>query len=113
MRHLSVVFVLALLIAGVSLAMTPGATVSAACSGSTYVRGYFRSNGTYISGYWRTCPDAYRWNNYSSWGNYNPYTGRYGSRYDDSFNYGYRPYSYYDSYYYRRSQSYSYYDWGW
>lgn len=25
-------------------------------SGQCYVRGYRRSNGTYVSGYWRRCP---------------------------------------------------------
>jgi hypothetical protein len=46
----------------------------------TYVHGYTRSDGTYVQGYRRTLPDASRSNNYSSWGNINPYTGRRGSR---------------------------------
>jgi hypothetical protein len=48
----------------------------AACYGSTYVSGHFRSNGTYVVGHWRTCPDSTRTNNYSYPGNYNPNTGR-------------------------------------
>ena len=28
----------------------------AACYGSTYVSGYVKSNGTYVSGHYRTCP---------------------------------------------------------
>lgn len=44
------------------------------------VNGYYRSSGTYVQPYYRTSPDSYRWNNYSYHGNYNPYTGRYGTR---------------------------------
>lgn len=44
------------------------------------VRGYYRSSGTYVQPYYRTSPDSYRSNNYSSRGNYNPYTGRYGTK---------------------------------
>ena len=29
-----------------------------------YVRGYYRSNGTYVRPHVRSSPDAYRWNNY-------------------------------------------------
>jgi hypothetical protein len=36
----------------------------------SYVRGYYRSNGTYVSPYYRSASDGYRYNNYSSWGNY-------------------------------------------
>ena len=69
---------------------------SAACYGSTYVSGYVKSNGTYVSGHYRTCPDSSRYNNYSFPGNYNPNTGRItgGSRssYIDNY-YGYSSYS--------------------
>ena len=51
----------------------------------SYVRGYYRSNGTYVSPYYRSTSDSYRYNNYSSWGNYNPYTGARG----------YKTYNYY------------------
>ena len=68
----------------------------AACYGSTYVRGYFKSNGTYVSGHYRTCPDSSPYNNYSFPGNYNPNSGRItgGSRssYIDNY-YGYSSYS--------------------
>lgn len=42
------------------------------------VRGYYRSNGTYVNSYYRTSPNSYRYDNYSARGNYNPYTGRRG-----------------------------------
>lgn len=44
------------------------------------VRGYARSNGTYVMPYYRSNPDSLRYNNYSSWGNYNPYDGSRGYR---------------------------------
>ena len=44
------------------------------------VNGYYRSNGTYVQPYYRTEPNSYRFDNYSSKGVYNPYTGRYGTR---------------------------------
>ena len=69
---------------------------SAACYGSTYVSGYVKSNGTYVSGHYRTCPDSSPYNNYSFPGNYNPNSGRItgGSRssYIDNY-YGYSSYS--------------------
>ena len=69
---------------------------SAACYGSTYVSGYLKSNGTYVSGYYRTCRDSRPYNNYSFPGNYNPNAGRItgGSRnsYIDNY-YGYSSYS--------------------
>lgn len=47
----------------------------------SYVRGYYRSNGTYVKPYYRSYSDGYKWNNWSSYGNYNPYTGAKGYRY--------------------------------
>ncbi|MDR5835423.1 hypothetical protein [Caballeronia sp. LZ034LL] len=42
------------------------------------VSGYTRSNGTYVEPYHRTAPDNTMYNNYSSQGNLNPYTGQTG-----------------------------------
>jgi len=39
------------------------------------VRGYYRSNGTYVRPHYRTNPDGNPYNNYSFPGNYNPNTG--------------------------------------
>jgi len=41
-------------------------------------RGYIKNNGTYVQPYFRSTPNNYKWDNYSSQGNYNPYTGRKG-----------------------------------
>ncbi len=42
------------------------------------VNGYFRKNGTYVNSYYRSSRDYTRYNNYSTRGNYNPYTGKKG-----------------------------------
>ncbi len=65
-----------------------------------YVNGYYNNNGTYVNGYYRTTPDNNPYNNYSTIGNTNPYTGQSGTV---------DPYSYNNSYNSRgSSSSYSY-----
>ncbi len=49
-------------------------------SASVYVRGYYSSRGTYVAPHYRSNPDSSRYNNWSMRGNYNPYTGRIGTR---------------------------------
>ncbi len=56
------------------LAMCAGTSFA----GDVYVRGHYRSNGTYVQPHYRTAPDSNPWNNYSSKGNVNPYTGNGG-----------------------------------
>jgi len=46
---------------------------------SIRVRGYTTSRGTYVSPYYRTSPNRYRYDNYSAKGNYNIYTGKRGT----------------------------------
>lgn len=59
---------------------------------TTSVRGYIRSNGTYVSAYTRTRRNGTNHDNFSTSGNYNPYNGTTGSRARDystqSYNYG-------------------------
>lgn len=43
------------------------------------VQGYTRRDGTYVAPHMRTNPDGNPFNNYSSRGNVNPYTGQMGS----------------------------------
>ena len=50
-----------------------------------YVNGYYKSNGTYVGGYYRSSPNAYKYDNYS-------YTG--GSLYNTSYYYPTKNYSY-------------------
>ena len=45
------------------------------------VKGYTRSNGTYVQGYERSSPNSTVQDNYSYKGNSNPYTGRQGTNY--------------------------------
>ena len=48
-------------------------------SSSTHVNGYYRSNGTHVDGYYRTTPNNTINDNYSTYPNYNPYTGKQGT----------------------------------
>lgn len=48
--------------------------------GQVRVKGYFRKDGTYVQPHTRTSPDGYKYNNYSSYGNTNPYTGKNGTK---------------------------------
>lgn len=57
-----------------------------------YVRGYYRSNGTYVQGYQKTAPNNTRIDNYSTRGNYNPYTGQQGTKNPYSYNSGMNSY---------------------
>lgn len=43
------------------------------------VKGYYKpSTGRYVSPSYRTSPNKYKYDNYSTKGNYNPYTGKKG-----------------------------------
>lgn len=44
-----------------------------------YVKGHFRSNGTYVQPHYRSSPNNSTFDNYSAKGNYNPYTGEKGT----------------------------------
>jgi len=83
------------------LAFTAAMLISqAAHAGDRYVSGYTKSNGTYVQPYHRSTQDSNPYNNYSSQGNTNPYTGStgytkpsYGSSYDNSPSTYRNPYS--------------------
>lgn len=47
---------------------------------NVHVNGYFRSNGTYVQPHYRTAPDHNFYNNWSTRGNVNPYTGKAGTK---------------------------------
>ena len=61
------------IIATLALIASTGAALA-----DTYVNGYTRRDGTYVQPHYRSSPDSYRFNNYSSQGNVNPYTGQRG-----------------------------------
>ena len=44
------------------------------------VRGYIKSNGTYVAPHYRSAPDGNVYNNWSTVGNVNPYTGEEGKK---------------------------------
>jgi hypothetical protein len=77
-----------------------GFLVCVQCSGDNkpraddYVRGYFRSNGTYVAPHFRSHPDHNFYNNWSTYPNINPYTGQMGMRLTPSYSpypsYGFR-----------------------
>lgn len=61
-----------------------------------YVNGYYRQDGTYVEGHYRTHRHQQRWDNYSSEGNTNPWTGEKGYEQHEyseqpAFNQGYQP----------------------
>ena len=51
---------------------------SASAEAATRVRGYTTGRGTYVMPHYRSTRDSYKFNNYSSKYNYNPYTGKKG-----------------------------------
>ena len=59
------------------------------------VGGYTKADGTNVQPYMRTAPDGTAANNYSTSGNYNPYTGAYGTKNPNSYSSGYSPYTTY------------------
>jgi len=44
------------------------------------VRGYYRTNGTYVNSYYRSNPNSTKYDNWSTKGNYNIFTGKKGYR---------------------------------
>lgn len=51
----------------------------ASAQGVEQVNGYYRQNGTYVQPYMKTIPDGNPYNNFSTQGNVNPYTGAVGT----------------------------------
>lgn len=84
---------------------------------NVYVNGYYKKNGTYIQPHFKTAPNSSMFDNYSTKGNFNPYTGKPGwidpySKVSSSY-YGAIPYSYRPTYenlfvYLNKKDSYNY-----
>lgn len=55
-------------------------TVAAFSQSTTYVNGYYKTDGTYVSGHYKTVSNSTNWDNYSTQGNTNPYTLEAGSK---------------------------------
>lgn len=62
------------------LAILATTALSTLAQKNTYVRPHYRSDGTYVEGHYRTRPDSTVDNNFSTRGNFNPYTGEQGTR---------------------------------
>lgn len=58
------------------LTLTVSLAVFNFADAAVHVKGYFRSNGTYVQPYYRSNPDSNPYNNWSFPGNTNPYTGK-------------------------------------
>lgn len=52
---------------------------STASFADTYVRGHTTKNGTYVEPHYRSSPNSSTYDNYSTKGNSNPYTGKEGN----------------------------------
>ncbi len=53
---------------------------ASAALADTYVKGYYKKNGTYVEPHYRSSPNSTPNDNYSTKGNINPYTGKEGTR---------------------------------
>jgi hypothetical protein len=53
--------------------------ISSIALADVHVRGYYRSNGTYVQPHYRSSPNTTTIDNYSTKGNVNPYTGKEGT----------------------------------
>lgn len=55
------------------------ALINSAEAKTVKVKGYYNSrSGSYVAPYYKTSPNKYKFDNYSTKGNYNPYTGKKG-----------------------------------
>ncbi len=54
-------------------------SVSSLSIAKVHVKGYYRSNGTYVQPHYRSSPNTTVLDNYSTKGNINPYTGKEGT----------------------------------
>ena len=57
-------------------------------SADVYVNSYTKKNGSFVQGHYRSNPDGNFYNNWSTKGNVNPYTGSIGTRVSKPLSYG-------------------------
>ena len=62
------------------LAIVAATFIAPAVSAQTHVNGYVKRDGTYVAPYYRSSPNSTPYDNYSTKGNVNPYTGQAGTR---------------------------------
>lgn len=69
------------LFAGIALVALLLVTALPADAKTIRVKSYFKpSTGKYINSYFKTSPNKTKFDNYSTKGNYNPYTGKAGTK---------------------------------
>jgi len=56
---------------------------SAFCFAVEHVNGYYKKDGTYVQPHYRSSPNSMTWDNYSTKGNTNPFTGEKGHKKDE------------------------------
>ena len=67
------------LVVGVALVLGLAGFIGSTAEAAVRVRGYYKpSTGIYVQPYYRSSPNSTRLDNYSTKGNYNPYTGKKG-----------------------------------
>lgn len=59
--------------------------VSFGAAAAQHVKGYTRSDGTYVAPHIRSSPNNTQSDNYSTKGNINPYTGKQGAERDTTY----------------------------
>lgn len=67
------------------IALSLAAAFAAPAMADQYVRGYTRSDGTYVQPHYRSSPNSVQYDNYSTKGNTNPYTGQQGGQRDTTY----------------------------
>ena len=79
--------------------------------GYQYVNPYIRSDGTYVQGHYKTAPNNNAYDNWSTKGNSNPYTGQQGyvNPYSNTYNYNNYNNPYNNNYQYQNTSKKSYY----
>lgn len=70
----------AALCAGAAFCAAGFSVLTAAPSVAGYVNGYTRKDGTYVAPHYRSNPNSTQRDNYSTYGNTNPYTGKTGTK---------------------------------
>lgn len=61
------------------LAIAALAMTTSAMASDSYHQGYVRRDGTYVQPHYQTAPNNTAYDNYSTRGNVNPYTGKVGT----------------------------------
>lgn len=73
-KQMKKLFILSVLLVGVLLFS------ESAEARTTRIRGYFKpSTGSYVAPHYKTTPNRSKFDNFSTKGNYNPYTGKKGT----------------------------------